>query len=121
MTKLMRRLPTILAAVFMLVQVRGLAAYAAKSMGADEFRGMAFALVLEAGVFACAYWMRQSITRKDGEHDWRDVWARVVAFVGLLAFMAVSGYLNTAKSITDLPELATDIDRTSAVLFGIAP
>ena len=65
----MRKLPTILAAIFILVQVSGLAQYATRHMGNDEARGLIFALVLESGVFASSYWMRKSITRKDGEQD----------------------------------------------------
>lgn len=120
MLKIMRKLPTILAAIFMLVQVNGLSAYAAKHLGATGW-GVVFALALEAGVFGCSYWMRQSVTRKDDKRDWRDIWTRVAALLGLLIFLGVSGYLNTAKSLSDLPAGASQIDTISAVLFGLFP
>jgi len=118
---IMRKLPIILAIVFMLVQVSGLSSYATMHLGSDVMLGRLFALALEAAVFGCSYWMRQSITRKDGTRDKRDYLTQTGALVGALVFVVVSGALNTAKTLTDLPADHTEIDYNSALIFGIFP
>lgn len=108
MNKLMRKAPAIIAAIFLIVQISGLAAYANQAGGMDELRAMLFALALEAGIFGAAYATRFQPSKN-------------AAIVTLILFLAVSGFLNTAKSWRDLPAEADDLARISAVLFGIVP
>jgi hypothetical protein len=117
----MRKFPLIIAAVFLVVQISGLTDYAVNYGGMKDWRGGLFALALEAGIFGAAYWLRQNVTRQDGKTDKRDIGARLAAFGGLFLFLLASGYLNTAKSLKDLPEFAEQLDVISAYVFGIVP
>src|SRR5690242_607759 len=120
MTKLMRKLPTYLAATFLLVQINGLAAYAAGLLK-SPVGGLLFSLALETAIFGSAYWTRNSITRKDGDVDPRDAGTKRIAWVVLVAGLIVSGLLNTAKTMAGLSANASDLDRIAAALFGMCP
>lgn len=120
MLKIMRKLPTYLAAVFLVVQIGGLSDYAAGLLG-SPFRGLLFSLALEAAVFGAAYWTRRNITRKDGEPDARDTGAKRAAWFVLIAALVVSGLLNTAKTMAGLSATASELDRIAAAAFGICP
>jgi hypothetical protein len=120
MTKLMRKLPTYLAATFLLVQINGLAAYAAALLKSD-IGGLLFSLALEAAVFGSAYWTRDSITRKDGVKVTRDAGVKRSAWVVLIAGLIVSALLNTAKTMAGLSANASDLDRIAAAFFGMCP
>jgi len=108
MNKLMRKSPLIIAAVFLLVQISGLAAYANQAGGMDEVRALLFALALEAGIFGAAYFVRTQTTRG-------------ASIAVLVLFLVVSGFLNTAKSWRDLPADADELAQISAVVFGLVP
>lgn len=121
MKNIMRKFPLIIAAVFLVVQITGLTDYAVSYGGLVEWRGGLFALALEAGIFGAAYWLRQSVTRKDDKADKRDLSSRIAAACGLVLFLFASGFLNTAKSLKDLPDTAGQLDLISAYVFGITP
>lgn len=108
MNKLMRKFPLIIAAVLILVQVSGLVAYSDSAANMHGLRSWAFSVGIEATVFLAAYFTRYQVTR----------WAAIAV---LTLSLLVSGFLNTAKSITDLPTNADDLARISAVVFGVVP
>lgn len=121
MTKLMRKLPMLIAAIFLIVQITSLSDYATTYGGLVDWRGKLFAIALESGVFGAAYWLRQSVTRKDDKQDKRDTNARWAALGTLIIFLLASAFLNTAKSIKDLPVTHDTWDEISAYVFGIVP
>lgn len=125
--KFMRHLPTYTAAVFLLVQVWGLADYSTANLGGNLWRGWMFAASLEIGIFSAWYFTRQNVTaenKADGKltaNQKKDLQARLAAGGTALLFMVASGFLNTAKSISDLPAEYTGWQWGSAFLFGICP
>jgi len=127
MTRYMRRLPTTIAAVFLFVQVYGLADYSTANMGGSALRGWLFALALEVGIFGAWYFTRQNVTtenKKDGKlsaDQRKDIQARIGALVTALLLMVVSMGLNTAKSIIDIGPNPTPLVWWSALAYGLTP
>jgi hypothetical protein len=120
MAKLMRKSPMIVAAIFLLVQVWGLADYSAAHFDQSSARGWLFALALETAIFVTWYWTRQSVTRKDGNQDQKDLNTRRGALVAALLFMIASGILNTLKATTGLVP-AWSGAFVGALIYGIVP
>ena len=121
MTKLMRKLPLILAAVFLLVQITGLAEYVGLRMGVKDNRSLLYAVALEVSIFAAFYWTRQSITRESGKVDRRDFNTRIAAAAAGILFMVASGTLNTFKVLADFTGKEQSMDWYGALLVGISP
>jgi hypothetical protein len=124
--KIMHKSPLIVAAVFLFVQVWGLADYSAVHLGGSIPRGWLFALALESGIFFAWYFTRQNVTvRKERKqktmNQRKDKRARIAAFSTAILLLVISGYLNTAKSIADLPKIYTAWDYISALVMGIMP
>jgi hypothetical protein len=121
MTKLMRKAPLVIAAVFLLVQITGLAQYIAARMGVVDIRSTGYAVGLETAIFCAFYWTRQSITRNDGKQDKKDVNTRRAALAVGILFMLASGTLNTFKMLADYTGEKYALDWWGALLVGVSP
>lgn len=115
------------AALFLLVQISGLAQYSTDNMSGSTLRGWVFALALEIGIYISWYFTRQNVTtenKKDGSlkaDQKKDIQARIGALITALLLMIVSMGLNTAKSIIDIGPNPAPLVRWSALAYGITP
>jgi hypothetical protein len=113
-----RKLPTLVAAAFLAIQLQRVADFVAAGLNAGPFLGWAFAVGLAAAVFVSSYWTRQSITRKDGEEDKRDQQARSVARSSLIVFVLLDGSFNLAETLRVLADQSLF---WFAVIYGVSP
>lgn len=113
----MRRLPTILAAAFLIIQLARVATFAQNSMRAGAL-GWIFSAGLAAAVFVSAYWTRISAYSRDGSEDRRSVAVRIVAYITLVIFVLADGYFNLeeVRTVVREPEL-----QLSVWIYGLAP
>lgn len=114
----MRKLPMLLSAVFLAIQLRRVADFVANGLNAGQFLGWAFALGIGAGVFVSAYWTRQSVTRQDGEQDKRDRQARRSAWWSMVLFVILDGTFNLAETLRVLTDQSL---YWYAVIYGVSP
>ena len=113
----MRKLPTILAGLFLIITLTRVAALAADGMGAGLL-GWAFAAGLGAAVYVSAYYTRVSGLDRNGDEDRRSKSVRRAAMVSLVLFAAVDGLFNLAevlRSLTDPTLIA------AAWVYGLFP
>lgn len=120
----MRKTPTILAVLFILITLTRVGQFSAERMQAGLL-GWLFSIGLGAGVFFTAYWTREHVTVKqagDGEQkrDRRSILVQRWAWAGLIFFSLVDGLFNMAEvwlavnPVTALVGVATGI-------YGIFP
>lgn len=102
----MKRLPLVLAALFLAITLARVAEFVSREMSAG-FLGWVFAPALGAAVYTVAYYTRQQTTRK-------------AAMVGLLFFVLVDAYMNFAEVwLTSSHDHPLTIG--GAVLYGVFP
>jgi hypothetical protein len=105
---MMRKTPLYIAGILLVIQIARVAHFSEIQMQAGAL-GWLFSMALATGVFACAYFTRQSITRKDGITDGRDKAARQWAWASLVLLVLADGYFNLA-------DVLSTIDTTSALI-----
>jgi len=112
----MRKLPTIMAAIFLAITLARVGQFSAEAMRAGAL-GWLFAGGLGVSVYTAAYWTRLSASRGDGE-DRRSQAVRRSAYICLVLFVFVDGWFNLA----DVLRLVNDPDLyPSAVIYGLFP
>jgi hypothetical protein len=104
----MRKTPLYIAGILLVIQIARVAHFSETQMRAGAL-GWLFSMALAAGVFVCAYYTRQSITRKDGVTDGRDKAARQWAWASLILLVVADGFFNLA-------DVLSTIDTTSALI-----
>lgn len=112
----MRKLPTILAALFILLTLVRVADFSRSAMQAG-WLGWLFSAGLGAAVYGSAYWTRVSAMRGD-EEDRRSRQTRRMAWFALLLFVAADGFFNLSevrRTVTD-PGLYN-----AATIYGLFP
>lgn len=103
----MRKLPSILAGVFIAITLTRVQQYSLRMGGG--WLGWLFSIAMGAGVFLGAYWTRDSITAKDGKQDARAVKVKSWAFVMLAFFVVADGLYNLAEVFQSVkPDWKTD-------------
>ena len=114
----MRKLPMIVAAAFLAIQLQRVADFIDKGLNGGPVLGWFFAIGLAVGVFASSYWTRQSITRKDETEDPRDKQSRSAAWLSLGIFVLLDGTFNLAETLRALLDKSLLV---FAVIYGVAP
>jgi len=112
----MRKAPTLLAAVFLAIQIARVGQFSADAMRAGIL-GWLFSVALALAVFASSYWTRLSATRGDVE-DRRSQAVRRAAYICLGFFVCVDGWFNLAEVLRQVVDPAL---RVSAVIYGLFP
>ena len=113
----MKRLPTLLAIVFVIITLFRVAQFSGEAMKAG-YLGWLFSIGLGASVFATAYWTRVSAVGRNGEEDPRSKRARTTAWISLVLFVCADGAFNlweVQRSVTD-----TKL-QTAAAIYGLFP
>jgi hypothetical protein len=114
----MRKLPMILSAVFLAIQLSRVADFVAVGLSAGQFLGWMFAIGIGVGVFVSSYWTRQSINRADEKEDKRDKRARGAAWMSLIMFILLDGTFNLAETLRVLVDQSL---RLYAIIYGVSP
>ncbi len=89
----MKRLPTLLAAVFIVITLVRVASFSGVAMQAG-WLGWVFSIGLGASVYLSAYWMRISAVNRNGEEDVRSIRVRKMAAPALVLFVVADGLFN---------------------------
>lgn len=92
---MMRKSPTFLAAVFILITLVRVAEFSQNRMHAG-WMGWAFSVAMGLGVFIFAWFTREHIILKEGE-DRRSKTVQNWAWGGLIIFVMIDGLFNTAE------------------------
>jgi hypothetical protein len=113
----MRKLPTILAGLFIAITLARVASFSAEAMQAGVL-GWIFSIGLGLSVYASAYWTRVSASSRDGNEDRRSRSTRVMAWIALVLFAVADGFFNLAEVLRTV----TDSNlRNAAILYGAFP
>jgi hypothetical protein len=117
-----RRLPTILAAGFIVITLTRVAEFAATRMQAG-WPGWVFSIGLGAGVYMAAYWTRDSITiREDGREDRRSQNVKDWAWGALVLFVLADSLFNLAEVWQSVKPAREDwLMIAATVLYGLFP
>lgn len=113
----MKRLPTLLAAVFIVITLFRVASFSSDAMKAG-WLGWVFSVGLGASVYLSAYWLRVSVTSRNGEEDKRSVRVRWMALPALILFAVADGLFNLWDVLRIVKEPAL---QTAAFIYGIFP
>jgi len=117
----MRKLPTVLAVLFLLVQINRVASFSA-TLGAGIIFAWIFSIGLALGVFVAAYWTRESITIKDGKNeDRRAANVRKNANIWLIVFVLADGLFNLADVLAHVPSGSGGLVMFAAWIYGLFP
>lgn len=104
----MRRLPTILAGLFIVITLSRVAWFAADALKAGPM-GYVFSAGLGVAVYASSYWTRTQTTRK-------------AAVISLVLFVMADGYFNLTEVVRAIDwDGADKMVRTAAVVYGVFP
>ncbi len=114
---MMRKLPTILAGLFLAITLVRVADFSAQAMRAGAL-GWLFSAGLGVAVYTTAYFARVSATDKDGEESERSKVARRSSIFALILFIVVDGFFNLSEVLRVVPEL--DL-RIAAFVYGLFP
>lgn len=119
---MIRRLPTILAAAFIVITLTRVAEFAADRMRAG-WPGWVFSIGLGAGVYMAAYWTRDSITiREDGKEDRRSKSVKEWAWLALIMFVLADSLFNLAEVWQSVQPPAGDwLMIVATGLYGLFP
>jgi hypothetical protein len=113
----MRKLPTILAGLFIAITLARVASFSAEAMQAGVL-GWIFSIGLGLSVYASAYWTRVSASSRDGSEDKRSRATRIAAWASLILFATADGFFNLAEVLRTV----TDSNlRNAAYLYGMFP
>ena len=113
----MKKMPMVLAGMFIAITLVRVAALAAEGFQAGAL-GWLFSAGLGAGIFISSYYSRVSATGKDGEEDRRSKQTRDMALISMILFVAVDGYFNIMEVQRSLQD---ETLRIAAVLYGAFP
>lgn len=117
----MRRLPTVLAILFLAVQINRVASFSG-TLGAGLIFAWIFSVGLALGVFVSAYWTRESITIKDGKNeDRRAANVRKNANLWLVVFVIADGLFNLADVLNHVPPGSGLVTIIAAWIYGLFP
>jgi hypothetical protein len=117
----MRKLPTALAVLFLAVQINRVASFSA-TLGAGIIFAWIFSIALALGVFATAYWTRESITIKEGKNeDRRAANVRKNASLWLIVFVVADGLFNLADVLNHVPPGSGNTTVIAAWIYGLFP
>ena len=113
----MRRLPTFLYGLFLVITLARVASFSGSAMQAG-WLGWPFSVGLGLAVYACAYNLRVHLRLPDGSEDRRSRNVRLVAGVGLVLFVAADGAFNLwdVLGAVKAPEL-----QAAAWIYGLFP
>lgn len=118
-----RRLPTITAALFLALTLERVASFTRDLMGADPLNAILFSAGMAVAIYTAAYYSRASAglsTTKARKTKRRKVRmnARQFARLALIAFILCDGAFNLADSLNSL---TNDAYMPLAVVYGIFP
>lgn len=113
----MRKLPTILAGLFLAITLTRVAALAAEGMKAGVL-GWLFSIGLGAGVFTAAYFTRVSALDRNGNEDRRSRQVRRVAGIALIFFVAADGFFNLIEVLRSVNDPTLTI---ASWIYGLFP
>lgn len=102
----MKRLPLVLAALFLAITLARVAAFTSREMSAG-YLGWVYSVGLGLAVYISAYWTRNATTRK-------------AALVSLAFFVAVDALFNFSE-VWLTANLAHPLTRIGAMVYGIFP
>lgn len=117
----MRKLPTILAGVFIAITLYRVNNYGERMGGG--WTSLFFAVALGLGVFTAAYWTRDSITVKDGKEDARSKNVKAWAWALLGVFVLADGLYNIAEvwETVKPPVNPVTLLTVTTIVFGAFP
>lgn len=117
----MRKIPTYLVSVFLVITLWRVAVFASEAMGAG-WLGWPFALGLGVAVYTCAYFTREHMTIKEGQdEDRRSKNARQAAATSLVIFTLVDGLFNLSEVLRTLPQNSQTVVVIGAWVYGVFP
>lgn len=117
----MRKVPTYLVSVFLVITLWRVAIFASEAMGAG-WLGWPFALGLGVAVYTCAYFTREHMTIKEGQdEDRRSKNARQAAAISLVIFTLVDGLFNLSEVLRTLPVDSKTVVVIGAWVYGAFP
>lgn len=121
---MMRKLPTITAALFLLLTLERVAGFTAEIMGASAINAFLFSGGLAVAVYVSAYYSRSSAASAPARKGKRRLprvfrWnARTFARLALAVFIVCDGLFNLAHALRNVAEPAYT---AFAVVYGIFP